>query len=320
MSLGEFEVIQRYFAEASTDASVILGIGDDCAVLEIPQGEHLAVSIDTLVEGTHFLPDTPADKLASRLLGAALSDLAAMGATPAWLTLALTLPTSDAKWLEEFSSQLILLCHRFNVSLVGGDTTRGPLTLSAQVHGFVPKGQGLRRSGANIGDLICVSGCLGASRAGLECLLQSEAHISDSILLDSFYAPEPQLALGRSLIGIANCCIDLSDGLLADLQHILTASGDLGANLVVDNLPLSEETISCFGLENARQWALSGGEDFQLCFTLPADQVERLASLPATVTVIGEVRQQKGIELQLQGKPYATEQAGYDHFSASVDG
>ena len=320
MPLGEFELIQRYFAEASTDASVILGIGDDCAVLEVPQGKQLVVSIDTLVEGTHFLPDTPADKLACRLLGAALSDLAAMGATPAWLTLALTLPTSSHQWLETFSSQLTRLCHRFNISLVGGDTTRGPLTLSAQVHGFVPSGQGLRRSGAKVGDLICVSGCLGASRAGLECLIRPDENISDIALLNSFYAPEPQLALGQSLIGIATSCIDISDGLLADLQHVLTASGDLGAELRVDDLPLSEEAISHFGLEKARQWALSGGEDFQLCFTVPPNRVKQLGRLQESVTVVGEVRQKQGTELQLQGEPYANGQEGYDHFSASVDG
>lgn len=231
MSLGEFELIRAYFArvaEASSDASVILGPGDDCALLQPPAGQQLAVSIDSLVEGTHFLPGTPADKLASRLFGSALSDLAAMGAAPGWLTLALSLPASDADWLEAFSRKLAELCLQYRIALVGGDTTRGPLTLSAQVHGFVEPGLALCRSGAKPGDLICVSGTLGDSRGGLEGLLQqAETDPHQAWLCQRFYAPQPRIHLGQQLCGLASSCIDISDGLLADLGHILTASGDL---------------------------------------------------------------------------------------------
>ena len=193
-SLGEFELIRRYFAEASTDASVALGIGDDCALLIPEPGEAMAVSIDTLVEGTHFLPGTPPEHLATRLLGASVSDLAAMGARPAWFTLALTLPDATEEWLEPFAISLINTAKQMNIRLVGGDTTRGPLCLSAQVHGFVPVDKALKRQGAQVGDLICVTGTLGDSRGGLETLLKHDAE-SDQVryLQQRFYAPTPRL-------------------------------------------------------------------------------------------------------------------------------
>lgn len=318
MPLGEFELISRYFAEASTDASVALGIGDDCAVLTVPDGYQLAVSIDTLVEGTHFLPDTPADLLASRLLGAALSDLAAMGAQPAWLTLALTLPQADEDWLAAFSGRLAELCSRYQIGLVGGDTTRGPLTLSAQVHGFLPQGKGLLRGGAQVGDLICVSGTLGDSRAGLEGVLQGFPDQIHAVYLQQrFYSPEPRISLGQAVLPVATSAIDISDGLVADLAHILSASGELGARIQVEALPLSTELIQSFGEEQALNWALSGGEDFELCFTLPAEQFSALSALPTPVTVIGKVTAGGGVDLFLRGEPYAIAENGYDHFQHS---
>lgn len=320
MSLSEFELIQRYFAEASTDASVALGIGDDCAVLSVPTGQQLAVSIDSLVQGTHFLEGTPADLLASRLFGSALSDLAAMGATPAWLTLALTLPESDEDWLQLFSSRLAQLCNEYHVSLVGGDTTKGPLTLSAQVHGFLPCDHRLTRAGAKVGDLICVSGCLGDSRGGLDGLLNGFDNLAEAgYLLERFYAPTPRIELGKILLGKANSCIDISDGLLSDLSHILKASGGLGARLQLEAVPISSQLIATFGEESARQWALTGGEDFELCFTLPPNYLALLSQLPVPVAVIGKVTDRADIELFLRGEPCQIQGSGYDHFQRTDD-
>ncbi len=318
MSLGEFELIRRYFAQiadTSADASVALGIGDDCAILDLPSGQQLVVSIDTLVEGTHFLPQTPAELLATRLIGSAVSDLAAMGADPAWLTLALSLPAADPEWLQAFSEQLALLCKQYGIALIGGDTTRGPLTLTAQVHGFVPQGEGLLRSGAQIDDLICVSGFLGDSRGGLEVLLQGgECQEASSYLKTRFYAPQPRLALGQCLRTIANSCIDISDGLLADLAHILKCSGGLGARLQLETLPLSKELVQKYGVAQARQWALTGGEDFELCFTVPADKLGQLQPLNFPISVIGKVTAGPDISLFDQETPCPISDTGYDHF------
>lgn len=323
--MGEFELIKQYFvpvAEASSDASVALGIGDDCALLNPPVGQQLVVSIDTLVEGTHFLADTPAALIASRLLGAASSDLAAMGAEPAWITLALTLPKADEEWLKAFAQSLAQGCQNLGLTLIGGDTTRGPLSLSAQVHGFVPAGQSLCRRGAKAGDLICVSGTLGDSRGGLEGLLNGypepfQADAAD-YLQARFYQPTPRLALGQYLRGKASAAIDISDGLLADLAHILQASRTdqslLGARLQLEALPLSAELIAAFGEEQARQWALSGGEDFELCFTLPADKLPELAASAEAFAVIGKVTASPDIQLYSRGEPCEISGAGYDHF------
>ena len=318
MSLGEFELIQRYFAEASSDASVALGIGDDCAVCSIPEGQQLAVSIDSLVQGTHFLEGTPADLLASRLFGSAISDLAAMGATPAWITLALTLPSADEEWLQLFSTRLFELCRQYGVALIGGDTTKGPLQLSAQVHGFLPKGKRLTRSGAREGDLICISGTVGDSRGGLEGLLngfENDRHAD--YLLDRFYAPSPRIELGEALLDKASACIDISDGVLSDLAHILKASGQLGARLQLEALPLSNQLIETFGEEISRQWALTGGEDFELCFTLSPEYLPFLPQLSMPVSVVGKVTSSAKIELFLRGEICEIQGSGYDHFHHS---
>jgi len=322
MALGEFDLIKRYFAplaEASSDASVALGVGDDCAILNCPEGQQLVVSIDSLVEGTHFLPDTPADLLASRLFGAAVSDLAAMGAKPAWITLALTLPQASEAWLELFSQKLGQLCLQYGISLIGGDTTKGPLSLTAQVHGFVPVGKALKRSGAQKGDLICVSGRLGDSRGGLEGLLNGFPDSQGAEYLNErFFAPAPRVELGQALRDKASAAIDISDGLLSDLSHILKASGaaskPLGARLQLDALPLSEELIASFGEEQARQWALSGGEDFELCFTLPAEHLPTLHNLPEVIAVIGKITDDADICLYDRGQECELGGAGYDHF------
>lgn len=328
--MDEFALIRHYFSQlTSTDDSIVVGIGDDCAQLRVPPGRDLVLSIDTLVEGTHFLPDTDPADIASRLMGAAVSDLAAMGAEPAWFTLALTLPRADETWLAGFSAQLGQCARRFGIRLVGGDTTRGPLTLSVQVQGLVPAGRGLHRRGARAGDLVCVTGTLGDSRAGLEIQLRPGAQVdplpaSSQFLLQRFFAPEPRLATGLLLADYASSCIDISDGLLADLGHILGAS-DVGARIERRQLPLSAALLDYCDGEQARDWALCGGEDFELCFTVPAARWEALQQAlrghDVAVSCIGEILPAAaGLRLENNGVAVPAERsgqrpAGYNHFA-----
>ncbi|MCV6591036.1 MAG: thiamine-phosphate kinase [Marinobacterium sp.] len=315
--MGEFDLIRRYFATQPATDSVPLGIGDDCALLQLPAGRQLAVSIDTLVEGTHFLPGTDPARLAERLLGAAVSDLAAMGAQPLWFTLALTLPEATESWLEPFARRLAQRAAELNIVLVGGDTTRGPLALSAQVHGTVAPGLALTRQGARAGDLICVTGTLGDSAAGLQTLfdqLPAGEHVD--VLRQRYYCPQPRLAAGQQLAGCASACLDISDGLLGDLSHILAAATQpLGAEIVVDDLPLSMALLAQYGPVQGHKWALSGGEDFELCFTLPVQQRAVLARLPVTATVVGRIIERPGLYLQYSdGQLISTSAQGFDHF------
>lgn len=312
--MGEFELIRRYFEHRFVDQSVVLGVGDDCALLQMPPDTQLAVSIDTLVEGTHFLAGTPSDRLAERVLGSAVSDLAAMGATPLWFTLALTLPEASEPWLAPFAQRLAERADEFGIRLVGGDTTRGPLALSVQVHGWVHPGQALTRKGAKPGDLICVTGTLGDSRAGLETLLNSTA-LNDDVrfLQNRFYCPEPRIASGLQLAGKASSCLDISDGLIGDLKHLLGT--ELGAELQLDNLPLSDALVASFSQQKAVEWALTGGEDFELCFTLPPEYESLIGSLDSRATIVGEVTSESGINLMLDSRQVSFDGQAFDHFS-----
>lgn len=317
--MGEFELIRRCFWQPATRSDVVVGIGDDCAVLQPPADQQLVVSIDTLVEGVHFLPDTTPERLAERLLGAAVSDLAAMAAVPAWLTLALTLPEADEHWLVAFSTTLARRCSELGITLVGGDTTRGPLrVLSAQVHGLVPNGQALLRSGARPGDRILVSGTLGDSRGGLETLLQPiEVSAAVIELRQRFYRPEPRLQLAQQLRSRLSAAIDLSDGLLGDLQHILEASG-VGAVLHVDQLPLSDALRQLYP-QRAQEWALAGGEDFELCLTAPVQHVPACLQiaheLGIRLTELGEITATTGLQvLATDGSHVSELPAAWDHF------
>lgn len=320
--MGEFELIRRCFMQEQAGAGVINGIGDDCAVLEVPAGQQLVVSIDTLVEGVHFLPDTAPAQLAERLVGAAVSDLAAMAATPAWLTLALTLPLADESWLLAFSRALSRRCSELGIALVGGDTTRGPVcVLSAQVHGLVPKGQAWLRSGAVPGDRILVSGTLGDSRGGLETLLQPLPLNAESEpveqLRQRFYRPEPRLELAQSLREQVHAAIDISDGLLGDLGHILDASG-VGARLQADQLPLSSALQQLYP-QQAQDWALAGGEDFELCLTVPVGQLstclETAQALGIRLTDVGEITTDTGLQVLQAGATMLGDLPGsWDHF------
>lgn len=309
--MNEFALIQRYFAGLTEPApSVLLGIGDDCALLIPPVGQSLAVSIDTQVEGVHFPPGAAAQQIGSRVACCALSDLAAMGAQPLWATLALSLPKADTLWLEAFAKGLAHVLRRFNVALVGGDTTSGPLSITLQVHGGVESSRALRRSGAQLGDRIYVTGYLGDGAAALALLegrlaLRSEAQ---AYLMERFYAPDPQIEAGLRLAGRASSAIDISDGLLADLGHILTAS-QVGARLELACLPLNPLWATQVDADCARRWALSGGDDYQLCFTLAPDQTP-----PVAATCIGTITQTPGIIGCEQGREHALLGDGFAHF------
>ncbi len=320
MGIAEFELIERYFsALPGYGRGVDLGIGDDCALLTVPAGQQLAVSIDTLVEGTHFLAGIDAEQLAHRALASCVSDLAAMGATPAWLTLALTLPEADEAWLRLFSQGLAAALQRYGLSLVGGDTTRGHRTLSLQVHGWVPEGQALTRRGAKPGDGIWVSGTLGDAMAGLELLQRQQPsdQVPDPFLLQRFYQPTARIELGQALRGIASAALDISDGLLADLGHLLTPE-NLGAQIELDRLPYSAAMLAQFDPARAQQWALAGGEDFELCFTVPhaneALLAQKLSGLAVDCRRIGRVCAEPGLVGATGGEMIALSAQGYQHF------
>ncbi|RYD94867.1 MAG: thiamine-phosphate kinase [Sphingobacteriales bacterium] len=311
-SVGEFALIQRYFAALTPpSASVVLGIGDDCALLTTPSGHSLAVSIDTQVEGVHFPAGAPAEQIGSRVACCALSDLAAIGATPLWATLALTLPNADAAWLEAFSRGLGSIFKRFDLALVGGDTTQGPLIITLQVHGAVVPEKALRRSGAKVGDIIYVTGFLGDGAAGL-AFLQGKLPldtIAAAYVSDRFYMPEPQLQAGVTLAGVASSAIDISDGLLADLAHIISASG-VGAQVNIDQLPINPLWGSNLTQEQAQYWALTGGDDYQLCFTLSPNQQS-----PIQAHAIGVITEAQKLVCLRDGQPVVINQGGYEHFN-----
>ncbi|WP_122325795.1 thiamine-phosphate kinase, partial [Pseudomonas coronafaciens] len=299
--MGEFELIRNYFAAApcaQASEEVALGIGDDCALLALPPGEQLAISTDTLVAGVHF-PDTcDPFLLGQRALAVSASDLAAMGARPVAFTLALTLPRVDGEWLQAFARGLNLMAQGCTLRLIGGDTTRGPLSLTLTVFGSVPAGLALTRSGAREGELLCVGGTLGDGAGALPLVLNqrsAQASIAEP-LLARYWSPQPQLALGQALRGSATSALDISDGLLADCGHIARASG---VRLVIerDRLPLSQPLLALLGLSGAQQAALSGGDDYILAFTLPSEQLAALQAQGLPVHVIGRVEAGQGVVL-----------------------
>ena len=315
MSLSEFELIQQFFSDIdhAHSEAIPLGVGDDCALLQLPTNEQLAISIDTLVAGVHF-PETAAPyDLACRSVAVTVSDLAAMGATPFAFTLALTLPDVDVVWLEDFSRGLRDSARLYGLSLVGGDTTRGPLCLSLQMHGAVPAGQALTRAGAQEGDLVVVSGSLGDGRAALECFKTdcaiSQAH--KEYLLDRFYRPRARVELGQSLRGLASAAIDVSDGLVADVSHIAQAS-KVTVELDHEAVPLSEALRANWPLDVARGFALSGGDDYELCFTVSPDHFRQLQS-SVPLAVVGRILPQgEGDCVDPDGN--LIELSGYRHF------
>ena len=320
--MGEFDLIKRYFSRKSLQNDVILSVGDDCAITSIPTGYQLAITTDTLVEGTHFLPSISPTDLAYKSVAVNLSDLAAMGATPAWVSLALTLPEIKEEWLAEFSQSLFAILDRYGVSLIGGDTTKGPLSITLTAQGFLPEHQGLFRHQAKVGDWIFVSGFLGDSAAGLDLLLQNRKieNESDRYFIQRHLRPTPRVELGLALRSFSCCSLDISDGLLADLGHILERS-QVGAEIYLENLPLSRHLCTQYEQTQAEKFALTGGEDYELCFTVSEEKREEmeqvLSSQGIKVTCIGKILPQtSGLNLLKNGEKVALpEHCGFDHFS-----
>lgn len=314
--MGEFELIRRYFvplAARQTCPSLLVGPGDDCAIQRIPAGMDLVFSIDTLVEGVHFPRGYHPESLGWRALAVAASDLAAMGARPECFTLALTLPEADENWLSGFARGLALASEAFGLALAGGDTTSGPLTVTLQVHGTVMAGAALRRSGARPGDLVAVSGPLGDAGAALAFLSEPNPSADARAVLEHYHRPQPRLALGMAAAPFASAGIDISDGLIADLGHILDASG-VGAALDSSRLPLSPALVRLAG-EAALGHALRAGDDYELCFTFAPD---RWALAPESVrrqfVVIGTIESVPGLYLDGVDCRSSGPEAGFDHF------
>ena len=323
--MTEFDLIARYFTRPVRNAA--LGVGDDCALLAPAPGMQLAISSDMLVEGRHFFADVDPEALGHKALAVNLSDLAACGAKPLAFTLALSLPRVDEAWLAGFSRGLLALADAHGCELVGGDTTQGPLNICITVFGEVPAGQALLRSGARAGDDIYVSGTLGDARLALEALL-GHIHLPGELLAQArqrLERPTPRVALGLALRGIASSAMDVSDGLLGDLGHILRASG-VGADIDADETSkliaaraLFTGATARFDMELLRQCTLAGGDDYELAFTAPPALREGVAGAAATaatpVARIGRISAEPGLRLaDAQGRPLAGRYASFDHF------
>jgi thiamine-monophosphate kinase len=323
MPAGEFELIERHFARrGARREDVLAGIGEDGALVNLPGGGTLVFALDTLVEGAHFPAEFDARFIGHRALAVNLSDLAAMGAEPAWALLGLTLPAVDEHWLSGFSAGLDTLARRHGVALVGGDTTRGPLTVSVALAGTVPSGEALERSGARAGDDLWVSGTPGDAAAGLAILqgrLAAQGRAREA-LLGRFQLPQARVALGIALRGLATACIDVSDGLAGDLAKLCAASG-VGADVDSRELPLSAGLCSVASREGRLAFALGGGDDYELLFTADPANRERLAALDAGVVLkrIGAISGDAGV--RVDGAPPGREAGhGFDHFAGHPPG
>ncbi|MDP8032867.1 thiamine-phosphate kinase [Pasteurella atlantica] len=317
--MNEFDVIKHYFNRQKAKQSSVLAIGDDCAIIELASQQQLAITTDTLAVGTHFLPEISPYDLAYKSVAVNLSDLAAMGAIPKWISLALTLPKVEHQWLAEFSKGLFAILDHYNVELIGGDTTKGALSITITAQGVLDKGTGLYRHKAQLNDLIFVSGTLGDSKAGLALLFNQTKNDTEQqqYLLQRHLNPTPRIELGLLLNQYSQCAIDISDGLLADLGHILVRS-QCGAELNLQDLPLSLPLVNEYP-RLAETFALTGGEDYELCFTISPNKVEAfkqaIAHLNIKCSCIGKITQ-SGLTLLREGKeePFPV-QAGFDHFS-----
>ncbi|MBB3143327.1 thiamine-phosphate kinase [Halomonas organivorans] len=314
---SEFELIARYLAptSAADAAGVELGVGDDCALLVPTPGMRLAMSVDTSVADVHFPADAPAAAVGHRALAVSLSDLAAMGASARWCLMSLTLPTADEAWVADFAAGFHALCKASGVTLAGGDVTRGELAVGVTVIGEVPEGQALTRRGARPGEVVAVTGALGGGAGGL-ARWQAGRRDRDDPLLRRYLTPEPRLAAGMALRELASAAIDVSDGLLADLGHLCAASG-VGVALSPEALPLAEGLAAALGDSGARRAALSGGDDYELLVTLPAECLapacERLAADGLALTAIGRVTDTPGITGVAEKGV-----AGWQHFSGDA--
>ena len=315
MGAGEFDLIARIRARVATRADVVLGIGDDAALLAPPPGRQLVVTADTLNDGVHFPRGTSPADVGWKALAVNLSDLASMGAEPAWCTLSLSLPQSDPAWIEGFLDGFLDLAGQHGIALVGGDTTRGPLSIAVTAMGLVEPGRALRRDGARVGDEVWVTGTLGDAAGGL-ALLDREPVPALRARLDR---PTPRVAAGRALAGIATACVDVSDGLLADLGHVCARS-HVAAHLDVDALPASAALREAFGEADRIALQASGGDDYELCFTAPADAGADIGAVSAQLglrfTRIGRIVAGEGVHpVDAKSQPWSSPRRGYDHFA-----
>lgn len=311
MPLTEFSLIERFFAKTHPrNAATRLGIGDDCALLSIPPGQELALTTDTMVENVHFFAGAEPSALGHKLLAVNLSDLASMGAQPIAVTLALTLPQVDEAWLSAFSQGFLDLANQYNVDLIGGDTTKGPLTLTVQALGLVRPGKALRRGTAKPGDLIYLTGNLGDAGLGLKICQGYVCH-NPELPLQRFHRPNPRVATGLALTGIATACIDVSDGLAGDLGHILKQS-KVGACLDWEALPLSDAVRAY--IADTGDWAmpLTAGDDYELCFTVDPKDADQV---PEGCSKIGVIEPETGLRLNQSGILQTLSVSAYEHFS-----
>lgn len=321
--LGEFDIIRRFFGSPPVRRDdVVLGIGDDAAVLKPPTGHELVLTTDTLVEGRHFLPGADPEALGHKALAVNLSDLAAMGAEPSWFLLSITLPQADESWLTAFARGLHALSARFNIQLVGGNTSRGPLSIGVTACGFVPAGQAVKRRGAQPGDCIYVTGTLGDAALALRIMQRGDNPATGEFaeIANRLHRPEPRIAAGMALRGLATAAIDLSDGLAADLGHLLEADR-LGARVELSHLPLSSAFRKLSPLASL-DWDLivAGGDDYELCFTAPSSRepelLRRVTDAGCACTRIGDITDGPGLVLtDPDGQPYQPRRPGYDHFA-----
>lgn len=322
--MGEFDLIKRYFTPASYSDDVLLGVGDDAAVLDVPAGYRLVTAVDTIVAGIHFPLDTAAADIAYRALAVNLSDMAAMGAQPRWFTLSLCLPEAKEVWLAEFATSLRQLAAQYGVQLVGGDTVKGPLNISVQIMGLVESDGWLTRGGAEPGDMVFISGVPGEAAGGLQLLLQAPITVEAQHrqhLLERFCRPTPHVQLGRSIRQLASAAMDVSDGLLTDLNKLCAASG-YGAHVDLEALPTSSALLATFGAQAAERYALTGGDDYELLFTVSSKNLLQLevaiAELPVRCTPIGHIVDGSEVQCCRRGELVIVNAQGFDHFAETI--
>ncbi|MCW9046547.1 MAG: thiamine-phosphate kinase [Gammaproteobacteria bacterium] len=322
--MSEFDLINQFFKNTKVKRDdVLLGIGDDCAMLSPPSGKILAVSTDTLISGVHFPETTSPEDIAYKSLAVNLSDLAAMGAEPAWVSLAISLPDSNVEWLAAFMRGFNELAERFNVALIGGDTTQGALSITLNVTGFVDAKLALKRSSAKVGDSIFVTGNIGDASIGLDIILNNvkppDLFMDDykSYCIDRLNRPYPQVIAGQLLTAFSAAAIDISDGLNADLNHMCKAS-KVGAIINIENLPASEALLVFYNHKPDWQNILTAGDDYELCFTCAKDKVTEMQSLMGThnikTTCIGEIVSGAGVKCMFDNEVLNFQQTGYNHF------
>ncbi len=319
---AEFNLIKQHFTHATKHTD--LGVGDDAALVHVSAGHQLVVSTDMSLVDVHFFQDAEPYNIGWKSLAVNVSDMAAMGANPKWITLSIALPTINNTWLLEFSRGLMACASAFNIDLIGGDTTRGPLNISIQIMGEVPIGKALRRDGAKDGDDIWVSGHLGNAALGLQLLQKKLPNVNEetrSVCLKAINTPQPRIALGLALSNIATSCIDISDGLMADLGHVLKAS-NVGGTIQLESIPCLPDIRAQLEEPDTQRLLLAGGEDYELCFTAPSQQRENIMDVAMELRLqlmrVGRINQTDSLTATLHNKVLNIKHLGYDHFSSQT--